>query len=270
MMGHRQPRPRLTGAARLPRSWSGPERRRRTGPGASSLLGDECTLLARQDAAAATFDHRTASRATPTCLVSWPTGRCSTRWRRCAGPAKHCGVGRPPGPGDRVRRVGRGGRDRVAARHAGRAGGCSAAVIVQPVPGTFSPPPLAAEVTAAIAEGGRAAGPTERSPPLTRPGRPLPGTRPGPADDDLRGGDGTSAPLAPVVGNGEVLLVAAMAGGRGRAGLLCRTPGRPGHNWTSSAVHELYGLRGKITTRRPARRWRGPAGADGEAADREA
>ena len=236
--------------------------------GASSLLGYDGTSLARQNVVVVTFNHRIGVEGYAY-LPGVPANRAlldqvaALRWVR----ENIAAFGGDP---DRVTVFGESaGAGAIASLLVmPAAAGLFRRAIAQSVPGTFFSPGPGRRGHRGHRGRGRAA----------RHHRSLRGRRPGPAGRRLgpvRTQDHpwgavahTGVPFSPVV-DGEVLPVApwqALAAGAARdIDLLA------GHNRDEYRLFtELSGLRGKVTDEAASRALRGLAGADGEAAYREA
>jgi para-nitrobenzyl esterase len=237
--------------------------------GASSLLGYDGTLLARQNVVVVTFNHRIGVEGYAY-LPGVPANRAlldqvaALRWVRE-------NIGAFGGDPDRVTVFGESaGAGAIASLLVmPTAAGLFRRAIAQSVPGTFFSPALATQVTAAIAE-------QAGLPASTEAFAAADPARLAAASDEVRPADHpwgavahTSVPFSPVV-DGEVLPVApwrAVAAGAARDVDLLT-----GHNRDEYRLFtELNGVRGTITEEAASQALRGLAGgADGEAAYREA
>jgi para-nitrobenzyl esterase len=238
--------------------------------GASCLVGYDGTALARQDVVVVTFNHRVGVEGYA-CLPGVPANRAlldqvaALRWVR----ENVAAFGGDP---DRVTVFGESaGAGAIASLLVmPAAAGLFRRAIAQSVPGTFFSPALAADVTAAIAvEAGL--------PPTAEAFAAADPARLAAASDRVRTEDHrdrwgpvgrTGVPFSPVV-DGEVLPAApwrAVAGGAGRDVDLIA-----GHNRDEYRLFTVMsGTRGTITGEAAGAALRALAGAEGEAAYREA
>ena len=236
--------------------------------GASSLVGYDGTPLASQNVVVVTFNHRIGVEGYAY-LPGVPANRAlldqvaALHWVR----ENIAAFGGDP---DRVTVFGESaGAGAIASLLVmPAAAGLFRRAIAQSVPGTFFSPALAAEVTAAIAEEAGLPATTEAFAAADPARLAAASDAVRPADHPWGAAAHTSVPFSPVV-DGEVLPAApwrAVAAGAARDVDLVT-----GHNQDEYRLFtELYGLRGKITDEAASHALRGLAGADGEAAYREA
>jgi para-nitrobenzyl esterase len=238
--------------------------------GASSLLGYDGSLLARQDVVVVTFNHRVGVEGYAY-LPGVPANRAlldqvaALRWVR----ENIAAFGGDPG---RVTVFGESaGAGAIASLLVmPAAAGLFRRAVAQSVPGTFFTPALAADVTAAIAEQAGLPASTEAFAAADPARLAAASDAVRPADHADRWGpvSHTGVPFSPVV-DGEVLPSApwrAIAAGAGRDVDLLTGHTRDEYR----LLIELSGLRGKVTDELASQALRGLAGEDGEDAYREA